>query len=160
MPLIRRLSTQDIRFGVLGRWMSDALSVYEVTAALIFDRILDPSRKRPFDRLVIIGNSPLALAACAELAQREREGDSLSAPPHPGLADLILYGPQAEALRKQHRLRQERFGNSVDIGLTQSSSPSRPRRDCAPRYDRINTRSDPGDDPPRANHVQPPTLPR
>ena len=46
------------------RWMSDAVSVYEVTAALIFDRILDPRRKHPFDRLVIIGNSPLALAAC------------------------------------------------------------------------------------------------
>jgi RyR domain len=99
------------------RWMSDAVSVYEVTAALIFDRILDPRRKHPFDRLVIIGNSPLALAACAELAQREREGDALSAPPHPGLADLILYGPEAEALRQQHRLRQERFGNSGDIGL-------------------------------------------
>jgi hypothetical protein len=99
------------------RWMSDALSVYEVTAALVFDRILDRSRKHPFDRLVIIGNSPLALAACAELAQREREGDALSAPPHPGLADLILYGPEAETLRQQHSLRQERFGNSGDTAL-------------------------------------------
>jgi RyR domain len=99
------------------RWISDALSVYEVTAALILDRILDPRLGRPFDKLVIIGNSPLALAVCAELAQREREGEALSAPPHPGLADLILYGPEAETLRQQHRLRQERFGNDGDIDL-------------------------------------------
>jgi RyR domain len=99
------------------RWISDALSVYEVTAELILDRILDPRLERPFDRLVIIGNSPLALAACTELAQREREGDALSATPRPGLADLILYGAEADTLRRQHRLRQERFGNSGDIGL-------------------------------------------
>ncbi|MFL6047085.1 MAG: RyR domain-containing protein [Propionibacteriaceae bacterium] len=99
------------------RWISDALSVYEITAELILDRILDRNLERGFDRLVIVGNSPLALAVCAELAQREREGDALLAPPHPGLADLILYGPQAEALREQHRLRQERFGNSGDEGL-------------------------------------------
>lgn len=99
------------------RWISDALSVHEVTAELILDRILDRKLKPGFDRLVIVGNSPLALAVCAELAQREREGDALLAPPRPGLADLILYGPQAEALREQHRLRQERFGNSGDEGL-------------------------------------------
>jgi RyR domain len=80
------------------------------------DRILDPRLRCPFDRLVIIGNSPLALAVCAELAQREREGEALSVPPRPGLADLILYGPEAETLRQQHRLRQERFGNGGDIG--------------------------------------------
>jgi hypothetical protein len=99
------------------RWISDALSVYEVTAELILDRILDPRLERPSDRLVIIGNSPLALAACTELAQREREGDALSAPPRPGLVDLILFGAEADTLRRQHRLRQERFGNSGDIGL-------------------------------------------
>jgi hypothetical protein len=29
------------------RWISDALSVYEVTAELILDRILDPRLERP-----------------------------------------------------------------------------------------------------------------
>ena len=99
------------------RWISDALSVYEVTAELILDRIVDPNLESNFDRLVIVGSSALAVAVCAELAQREREGDALLAAPHLGLADLILYGPQAETLREQHRLRQERFGNSSDIGL-------------------------------------------
>ena len=99
------------------RWISDALSVYEVTAELILDRILDPSLEQRFDRVVIVGSSALALAVCAELAQREREGDALSAPPLPGLADLILYGSEAEMLREQHRLRQERFGNSGDVGM-------------------------------------------
>ena len=64
-----------------------------------------------------MGSSALALAVCAELAQREQEGDALSAPPLPGLTDLILYGSEAETLREQHRLRQERFGNSGDVGL-------------------------------------------
>jgi RyR domain len=99
------------------RWISDALSVYEVTAELILDRVLDPNAQQRFDRLVIVGNSTLALALCAELAQREREGRALSAPPHLGLADLILFGPEAETLREQHRLRQERFGNSGELDL-------------------------------------------
>jgi hypothetical protein len=33
-----------------------------------------------------------------------------------GLGELILYGPDAETLREQHRLRQERFGNSSAAG--------------------------------------------
>ena len=103
--------------GVSVRWMSDALSVYEVTATLILDRIIDGPEQHGFDRLVIVGNSALALAVCAELAQREREGAALSAPPHPSFADVILFGPEAETLRAQHRLRQERFGNATDTVL-------------------------------------------
>lgn len=95
------------------RWMSDALSVYEVTAALILDRVQGGG----FDRLVIVGNSPLALAVCAELAQREREGQLLGAHPRPSFPELVLFGPDAEALRQQHRLRQERFGNPADKDL-------------------------------------------
>ena len=99
------------------RWMSDALSVYEVTASVLLDRILDPSWEHAFDRLVIVGNSALALAVCAELAQREREGATLSQPPQPSFADLILFGAGAETLREQHRLRQERFGNATEVSL-------------------------------------------
>ena len=72
--------------------MSDALSVYEVTAAvLIWTGSSTRVWEHAFDRLVIIGNSALALAVCAELAQREREGEALSQPPQPAFADLILY---------------------------------------------------------------------
>jgi hypothetical protein len=95
------------------RWMSDALSVYEVTAALILDRILTGA----YDRLVLVGSSPLALAVCAELAQREREGTLLNARPAPSFPQLVMFGPDAEVLRQQHRLRQERFGNSADWDL-------------------------------------------
>ena len=95
------------------RWMSDSLSVYEVTAGLILDRILGGG----YDRLVLVGSSPLALAVCAELAQREREGTLLQARPKPSFAELVMFGPDAEALRQQHRLRQERFGNSADWDL-------------------------------------------
>lgn len=99
------------------RWMTDALSVCEVTAALLLDRVLDQALDEPFDRLVLVGSSPLALAVCAELAQREREGEVLGQRPRPSFADLILFGPDAEALRLQHRLRQERFGNDGSTDL-------------------------------------------
>jgi hypothetical protein len=107
------------------RWMSDALSVYEVTATLLLDRI----QGRAFDRLVIVGNSPLALAVCAELAQREREGHLLGEHPKPSFAELILFGPDAEPLRQQHRLRQERFGNTagkdpITVVLEEATSPN------------------------------------
>lgn len=120
------------------RWISDALSVYEVTAELILDRILDPKLEPGFDRLVIVGNSPLALAVCAELAQREREGGVLQAAPRLRVADLILYGPAAKALREQHRLRQERFGNSGDIGLilVVGSSPTSENLRATLQHDR------------------------
>ncbi len=95
------------------RWMSDSLSVYEVTAGLILDRIL----RGDFDRLVLIGSSPLALAVCAELAQREREGTLLGARPRPSFSEMVLFGADAETLRQQHRLRQEQFGNSTDWDL-------------------------------------------
>jgi hypothetical protein len=95
------------------RWMSDALSAYEVTAALILDRIVGSG----YDRLVLVGSSPLALAVCAELAQREREGVLLQDRPKPSFQQLVLFGPDAEGLRQQHRLRQERFGNSADWDL-------------------------------------------
>ena len=73
-----------------------------------------PELGHAFDRLVIVGNSALALAVCAELAQREREGATLSQPPQLSFADLILFGAEAETLREQHRLRQERFGNATE----------------------------------------------
>jgi hypothetical protein len=92
------------------RWMSDALSVYEVTAARILDRILTGDH----DRLVIAGISPLALAVCAEMSHREREGRMLGKKPVPSFSELVLFGPEAEVLRQQHRLRQERFGNAAD----------------------------------------------
>ena len=101
------------------QWMSDALSVYEVTAALLLDRILVGGPRDPtgpaFDRLVLVGHSPLALAVCADLAQREREGVALEERLPLGFGDVLLIGPQAEVLREQHRLRQARFGNEVDL---------------------------------------------
>lgn len=92
------------------RWVSDALSVYEVTAAILVDH----AQQAQVERLAVVGSSPLALAICAELAQRQREAGVLrqwSSPP--SIAGLVLVGPQADGLRDQHRLRQERFGNSA-----------------------------------------------
>ncbi len=99
------------------RWMADALSVYEVTASILLDKIGFPADGRRFDRLVIVGHSPLALALCAELAQREREAAALSVQLQPGIADLMLFGPDSTTLLEQHRLRQERFGNEAGARL-------------------------------------------
>lgn len=91
------------------RWVSDALSVYEVTAALLVGHL----QSAPHDRLAVVGHSPLALAICAELAQRQREGTVLRRQPKPSFAELVLVGPGAADLRAQHEIRQERFGNAA-----------------------------------------------
>jgi hypothetical protein len=92
------------------RWVSDALSVYEVTAALLVGHV----QSEPHDRLAVVGGSPLALAICAELAQRQREGSVLGRQPRPSFAELVLVGPAAVDLRAQHEIRQERFGNAAE----------------------------------------------
>jgi hypothetical protein len=91
------------------RWVSDALSVHEVTAALLVGHV----QSAPHDRLALVGRSPLALAICAELAQRQREGTVLGRQPKPSFAELVLVGPGAAELRAQHEIRQERFGNAA-----------------------------------------------
>ncbi|GAA2100193.1 hypothetical protein GCM10009841_14660 [Microlunatus panaciterrae] len=100
-------------------WISDALSIYEVTASMILTRM----EQLGWDRLVVIGQSPLALALCAELAQRNREQavlDTARAVPlttGPGSLhrEVVLMGATAATLYEQHRLRQERFGNSAQL---------------------------------------------
>ena len=52
------------------RWVPDALSIYEVTATMLVAHV----QSEPHDRLVVVGRSPLALAICAELAQRRAGG--------------------------------------------------------------------------------------
>jgi hypothetical protein len=94
------------------RWVSDALSIYEVTAAILVAHV----QSEPHDRLAVVGASPLALAICAELAQRQREGAVLGSRPTPSFGELVLVGPKAGDLRDQHRIRQERFGNSAETG--------------------------------------------
>jgi hypothetical protein len=95
------------------RWMSDALSVYEVTAAILVEKIQSTGQ----DRLALVGNSPLAVAVCAELAQRQREDTVLGQRRAPSLADLVLLCPEAADLRRQHQVRQERFGNAGSAEL-------------------------------------------
>lgn len=91
------------------RWVSDAVSSYEVTAAILVDAV----QAAAHDRLVVVGGSSLALALCAELAQRQREGNVLGRRRRPSLTELVLVGPTAAELRRQHQLRQERFGNAA-----------------------------------------------
>jgi hypothetical protein len=92
--------------------VTDALSIYEVTATLLMAHV----ESEPHDRLAVVGGSPLALAICAELAQRQREGAILGARPRPSFAELVLVGPDATKLYDQHQIRQARFGNSAELG--------------------------------------------
>ncbi len=107
------------------RWVPDALSIYEVTATMLVTHV----QSTPHDRLVVVGRSPLALAICAELAQREREGAVLRTKPEPSLNELVLVGLEADKLREQHQIRQERFGNAaeaahIDVDLTSPTEPA------------------------------------
>ena len=107
------------------RWVPDALSIYEVTATMLVTHV----QSTPHDRLVVVGRSPLALAICAELAQREREGAVLRTKPEPSLNELVLVGLDADKLREQHQIRQERFGNAaeaahIDVELTSPTEPA------------------------------------
>ena len=107
------------------RWVPDALSIYEVTATMLVAHV----QSQPHDRLVVVGRSPLALAICAELAQREREGAVLRAKAAPSLSELVLVGLDADQVREQHQIRQERFGNAaeaahIDVQLTSPTEPA------------------------------------
>ena len=107
------------------RWVPDALSIYEVTASMLVAR----TQSEPHDRLVVVGRSALALAICPELAQREREGAVLRTNPSPSLNELLLVGHDADKLREQHQIRQERFGNAaeaahIDVEVTSPSEPA------------------------------------
>ena len=110
--------------GASVRWVSDALSVYEVTAAILVAHV----QSEPHDRLAVVGGSPLALAICAELAQRQREGAVLGSRPAPSFGELVLVGPTAADLRDQHQIRQERFGNSAETGAIaiEQAEPTEP----------------------------------
>ena len=90
-------------------WATDALSSYEVTAGLVVRQLMAGD----YNPLVLAGSSPMALSICAELAQLKREEDLLEVKREPLLSRLLLLGPQAAELLDQHRLRQERFGNSA-----------------------------------------------
>ncbi len=106
------------------RWVTDALSIHEVTATSLMASV----ESEPHDRLVVVGGSPLALAICAELAQRQREGAILHTRPRPSFAELVLVGPDADNLYDQHQIRQARFGNSAESGLidVQPVDPAEP----------------------------------
>ena len=93
--------------------MTDALSIHEVTATSLMASV----ESGKHDRLAVVGGSPLALAICAELAQRQREGAILHTRPRPSFSELVLVGPEADHLFDQHQIRQARFGNSAESGV-------------------------------------------
>ena len=113
------------------RWVSDALSIHEVTASVLVRHVQDPTvdPNVQHDRLVVVGHSPLALAVCAELAQREREAGVLRETHEPSFSRLVLVGPQADHLKRQHAIRQERFGNSagpvdIEVAVMAATEPA------------------------------------
>lgn len=88
-------------------WICDSLSPYEITSAILVDRLAQGAH----DRVALVGTSTLAQAICAEFSHRAREAALVDKQEQPSLADLVLVGPGADQLADLHRLRQARFGN-------------------------------------------------
>lgn len=88
-------------------WVLDTMSVVENTARAVTRDLLD----RGVDGLVLVGDSPLALAILTELAQCRRDLDASRFDAHGAIPRVWVVGPTAAAVVEQHALRQRRFGN-------------------------------------------------
>jgi hypothetical protein len=88
-------------------WILDTTSVFENSARVVVQNLLD----RGIDRVALVGDTPLALAVLAELAQRRRELDASRSVSATTIPALWVIGEDATELVDHHQLRQRRFGN-------------------------------------------------
>ncbi|KUI03872.1 hypothetical protein AU190_04320 [Mycolicibacterium acapulense] len=93
--------------GAETRWAADTVGKYEVTARRLLDQIVaDPQ----IERILVCGTSPLTLALCADMAQRQLEQDYYSAPDAAPLPRLTLISENAEEYRHDHEYLREQLG--------------------------------------------------
>ena len=90
-----------------GGWILDTTSAVENTARIVVQAVLD----RGTDGIVLVGDSPLALAILVEFAQRQRELDASRFVTVTVMPRVWVAGDFASELVDQHELRQRRFGN-------------------------------------------------
>jgi hypothetical protein len=97
------------------RWAADAVGKYEVTARQLLDRIVANDR---VDRILVCGTSPLTLALCSDMAQRQVERDYYAAPGDSALPKLVLVAENSEEYRQDHEHSRAQLGlssNSLNV---------------------------------------------
>ncbi|MGV0643095.1 hypothetical protein ABQE44_06770 [Mycolicibacterium sp. XJ2546] len=92
------------------RWAADAVGKYEVTARRLLDRIISTDG---VGRILICGTSPLTLALCSNMAQRQLERDYYAAPDAKALPRLVLVAENAEEYQQDFALSRRRLGLST-----------------------------------------------
>ena len=95
------------------RWVADAVGKYEVTARRLLDAVIDTTT---VDRIMVCGASPLALAICADMAQRRRERDYYTAPDQVPLPSLTLVARDAEDYLHDHEFHEQQLGFASPAG--------------------------------------------
>ncbi|MGC3993040.1 MAG: RyR domain-containing protein [Propionicimonas sp.] len=89
----------------------DAIGTYEATASDLVERLRD----LPPARVLLVGDTTLALAVCAELSQRGREDQFCDEDATPPVVTVV--GPAANEVVADHRLRQHRFAlDPLEVG--------------------------------------------
>ena len=96
------------------RWVADAVGKYEVTARRLLDAVIDTTT---VDRIMVCGASPLALAICADMAQRRRERDYYTAPDQVPLPSLTLVARDAEDYLHDHEFHEQQLGFASPAGV-------------------------------------------
>lgn len=96
------------------RWVADAVGKYEVTARRLLDAVIDTTT---VDRIMVCGASPLALAICADMAQRRRERDYYTAPDQVPLPSLTLVSRDAEDYLHDHEFHEQQLGFASPAGV-------------------------------------------
>lgn len=118
LPLIVRIddpwqaeSWRAMHFGGSDtRWAADAVGKYEVTARRLLDRIISTDGA---GRILINGTSPLTLALCSNMAQRQLERDYYAAQDDKPLPRLVLIADNAEEYQQDFALSRRRLGLSA-----------------------------------------------
>lgn len=114
IPLIVRIddpwqaaSWRDERLGGTDtHWAPDAVGRYEVTARRLLDEITGGT---PVRQILVCGMSQLALALCADMAQRRLEFD-YHAEPGQTLPELVLVGADAKEYLADHDYARRQAG--------------------------------------------------
>ncbi|MGE2724769.1 hypothetical protein [Mycolicibacterium pulveris] len=92
------------------RWAADAVGKYEVTARRLLDRIIATDG---VGRILICGTSPLTLALCSNMAQRQLERNYYAAADAKPLPRLVLVAANAAEYEQDFALSRRRLGLSA-----------------------------------------------
>jgi hypothetical protein len=104
------------------RWAADAVGKYDVTARRLLENVTTDTT---VTRVVVCGTSPLTLALCADMAQRQRERTYRADPTDAALPALVLVGDNADDYLQDHEFHQNQLG-LASIPCAIEAVPRRP----------------------------------